>query len=74
MNSKWLVGPVVMDYNSLLKTPVLEFYTYPQSVRMGKYSLELYGKKRYIATAMADVPINVDEKITQIHITLNDNQ
>jgi hypothetical protein len=74
MNNKWLVGPVVMDYNSLLKTPVLEFYTYPQSVRMGKYSLELYGKKRYIATTMADVPINIDEKIAQLHITLNDDQ
>jgi hypothetical protein len=23
---------------------------------------------------MADVPINVDEKITQLHITLNDDQ
>ncbi len=67
------MGPVVMDYNSLLNPPVLEFYTYPQPVRVGKYSLQLYGKKRYISTTLTNVPINIDKNITDLRIKLNDD-
>ncbi len=74
MNSKWLLGPVVMDYNSLLVSPVIEFYTYPPSVRIGKGSLQLYGKKRYIIPAITDVPINIDKNTVDLYITLTDNQ
>ncbi len=74
MNSKWLIGPVVMDYNSSLTAPVLEIYTYPQSVRVGKYSLEFYDKKRYITETVSDIPINIDKNIRDLRITLTDNQ
>ncbi len=74
INSQWLVGPVVMDYNSLLTSPVLEVYTYPQSVGVGKYSLRLYGRKRYMAITGTDVRINIDKNIKALHVALTDNQ
>jgi hypothetical protein len=73
INSKWLMGPVIMDYNSLLNPPVLEFYTYPQSVRVGTYSLQLYGRKRYISTTVTNIPMNIEKNITDLRITLNDD-
>jgi hypothetical protein len=74
MNKKCLIGPVIMDYNSLLKPPLLEFYTYPQAVRGGKYFVEFYGKERYISRIMDEVGINIDQNITQLRITLTDDQ
>lgn len=71
MNKKWLIGPVIMDYNCLLKCPLLEFYTYPQNVRSGKYLVEFYGKERYRST---DIGINIDKYMTHLKITLNDDQ
>ncbi len=74
-NSKWLIDCVVMDYYSSIKSSLLEFYTSPQSVRAGKYSLELYDRRRYIATTtITDVPINIDKNITHLCITLTDGQ
>lgn len=74
MNNKWLCGPIIMDYHTLLNSPTLELYTHPQSLHMGKYSLELYGRKRYITTTVTDGPINIDKNIRDLIITLNDSQ
>jgi hypothetical protein len=73
-NSKWLVGPVVMDYNPLLIPPVLEFYTHSQFVGGKKSSLELYGKQRYMSRTATNFAINIDKNITELRITLTDDQ
>ena len=74
MNSQWLTGPLVMDYNYALKSPVVEIYTYPQSARMGKYSVEFYDKNRYVSRKTTDDSINIDKNVTDLRITLTDNQ
>ena len=74
LNNQWLDGPLVMDYNSLLKRSILEVYTNRQSKRIRKCALELYGRKRHVATTMADNSANIDRKITYLHVTLNDDQ
>ena len=74
MNSKWLAGPIVMDYNSLLRTPVLDFYTFSQPAHHMKCDLELYGTKRYVACTQKDILLNIDQDITDLRITFNNNQ
>lgn len=74
MNSQWLASPVVMDYYSLSLKPILEFYTYPQSTKFGKYSLELYGRKRYTSPTMSNIGMNANRNITNLRVTLNDDQ
>lgn len=73
-NSKWLVGPIVMDHNSLSNPSELEFYTCSQSAGVAKYSLELYGAKRYMTTTVANAVINIDKNITELRVTLTDDQ
>ena len=74
MNSQWLASPIVMDYNSLLPKPVLEFYTNSQLKKFGKYSLDLYGRTRYISPSMTNVTTNINRNLTQLRVTLNDDQ
>ncbi len=74
VHKNWLIGPVIMDYNSILNPPLLEFYTYSQPVRGGKYSVEFYGKERYISKTMTSVEVNINKNITNLKITLTDEQ
>ncbi|CAF1450055.1 unnamed protein product [Rotaria sordida] len=70
-HKKWIDGPVIMDYNHVLESPMLEVYTYSQFAHNGKFSVELYGKERYITTT--NNTISIDKNITRLRITLNDN-
>lgn len=74
MNSQWLASPVVMDYNSLFQKPTVEFYTYPQSTKFGKFSLELHGRTRYLSTLIPDAGMDINRNMTQLRVTLNDDQ
>ena len=65
-------GPVDMNYNVLLKLPLLELYTYSQSSRSGKYAVEFYGKERH--TTATNSAINGDKNMRILIITLNDDQ
>ncbi|CAF1632722.1 unnamed protein product [Rotaria sordida] len=70
-HKKWIDGPVIMDYNHVLESPMLEVYTYSQFAHNGKSSVELYGKERHITTT--NNTISIDKNITRLRITLNDN-
>lgn len=61
-----------MDNNDQLLSPLLELYTYSQPSREGKYIVELYDKKRY--TTIVNNMINIDENMTKLKVTLNNNQ
>lgn len=70
INSQWIDGPVIMDHNFRLHTPIVEIYTYSQSFDDIKYTTEFYDKRRFIARA--DSTIEVNKNITKLKITLND--
>ncbi len=73
-NKKWLIGPIIMDFNYILNPALLEFYTYPQPVHGGIYSVEFYGKERYITRTMTDIEININRNIENLKITLTDDR
>ena len=74
IHKNWLIGPVMMDYHRAFNTPSLEVYTYPQPVRGGKYSSELYGSERYVTRGTVGAEEHLHKGITQLKITLTDQQ